>query len=323
MDTHRVAVLLLDGVSTFDIGVPSQIFGAARDRRTDAALYDVVVCTADGRPVRTAAGFTVTPDPAADGALATADTVVVTGVKGPRAYLGPPPQPELVAVLRDAAARRRLVSLCTGAFVLAAAGVLDGRPATTHWSYAEEFRARYPAVRLDPDVLFVDDGSVLTSAGVGAGIDLCLHVVRSDHGADVANHAARRCVVPPWRAGGQSQFIERPVPGDDGGSASTAATRAWAAQRLDQPLRLRTLAEHSSMSVRTFTRRFREETGVSPARWLARQRLDLARQLLERTDLPVDSVAGRAGFGTATSLRQHLHAEIGVPPSEYRRTFHS
>jgi len=324
IEAHRVAVLLLDGVSTFDIGVPSQIFGAARDRRTDAPLYDVRVCTADGAPVRTAAGFTVTPDPRSDGALATADTVVVTGVKGPSAYLGPPPSPALVHVLRDAAAHRRLVSLCTGAFVLAAAGVLDGRPATTHWSYADEFLARHPAVRLDPGVLFVDDGSVLTSAGVGAGIDLCLHVVRRDHGADVANHAARRCVVPPWRAGGQRQYIERPLPGGDSGAvASTAATRAWAAQRLDRPLQLRDLAEHSTMSVRTFTRRFREETGVSPARWLAAQRLDLARRLLERTDLSVDAVAGRAGFGTATSLRQHLHAEVGVAPSEYRRTFHS
>jgi transcriptional regulator GlxA family with amidase domain len=314
---HTVGLLLQDGVSVFDIGVPPQLFGAATDAE-GRRLYEVLVCSVDGGPVRTSAGFTACPEHDL-AALAGADTVVVAGVKGPAAYLGPPPPSRLLEVLRDAAAHRRLMSICTGAFTLAAAGVLDGRPATTHWSYAEEFMARYPRVRLDPDVLFVDDGAVLTSAGVGAGVDLCLHVVRRDHGSEVANRVARRCVVPPWRAGGQSQFIERPLPSV--ADTSTEPTRAWAARHLGRPLRLTELAEHSRMSVRTFTRRFREETGMSPARWLAQQRLDLARRLLESTDLPVDAVAGRAGFGTATSLRQHLHAAIGVAPGEYRRTF--
>jgi transcriptional regulator GlxA family with amidase domain len=213
------------------------------------------------------------------------------------------------------------MSICTGAFVLAAAGLLDDRPATTHWAYEEQFRAHFPRVKLDPDVLFVDDGDVLTSAGVAAGLDLCLHVVRNDHGSAVANRAARRCVVPPWRDGGQSQFIERPVP--EVGDTSTAHTRAWALARLDQPLDLEQLARHAGLSVRTFTRRFREETGVSPGRWLAGQRVEHARRLLETTDLPIEAVAGRAGFGTAASLRQHLQATIGVAPAAYRRTFRS
>jgi transcriptional regulator GlxA family with amidase domain len=174
-------------------------------------------------------------------------------------------------------------------------------------------------VSLDPGVLFVDDGDVLSSAGVAAGIDLCLHLVRRDHGSDIANRAARRCVVPAWRDGGQSQFIERPVPEPTG--TTTSATRAWALTRLEVPLDLADLASHASMSVRTFTRRFREETGVSPGRWLVRQRIEYARRLLESTDLPIDQVAGRAGFGTTASLRQHLHATVGVSPGHYRRTF--
>jgi transcriptional regulator GlxA family with amidase domain len=211
------------------------------------------------------------------------------------------------------------VSICTGAAVLAAAGLLDGRPATTHWAWANRVHLLYPLVRLDPDVLFVDDGSVLTSAGVAAGVDLCLHVVRSDHGSEIANRAARRCVVPPWRDGGQAQFIERPVP--TSADTGTAATRAWALDRLADPVGLGDLAGHARMSVRTFTRRFREETGVSPARWILRQRVERARLLLETTDLSVDVVARRSGLGSATSLRQHLQSAIGVAPSAYRRTF--
>ena len=183
----------------------------------------------------------------------------------------------------------------------------------------ERFRSRYPQVKLDPDVLFVDDGDVLTSAGVAAGIDLCLHVVRRDHGSEVANRAARRCVVPPWRDGGQAQFIERVVPSTP--DTSTGPARQWALSRLDRPLDLAVLAGHARMSVRSFTRRFRDETGLSPSQWLTGQRVELARMLLETTDLPVDAVARRAGFGTAVSLRQHLHAAVGVSPLAYRRTF--
>jgi transcriptional regulator GlxA family with amidase domain len=226
---------------------------------------------------------------------------------------------ELAELLREAAASARLVSICTGAFVLAAAGLLDGRPATTHWVHSAAFARLFPKVRLDPDVLFVDDGDVLTSAGNAAGIDLLLHVVRRDHGSEVAARVARRSVVAPWREGGQSQFIERPVP--EPGDVGTAATRAWALQRLGEPLTLADLAAHAQMSVRTFTRRFREETGSSASRWLVQQRVALARQLLESTDVPVERVAVEAGFGTTASMRQHLHAAIGVAPLAYRRTF--
>jgi transcriptional regulator GlxA family with amidase domain len=212
-----------------------------------------------------------------------------------------------------------MVSICTGSFVLAAAGLLDGRPATTHWVHAPAFARLFPQVDLDPDVLFVDDGDVLTSAGNAAGIDLMLHIVRRDHGSEVAARVARRSVVAPWREGGQSQFIERPVPSP--GDTGTAATRAWALERLAEPLTLAEMATHARMSTRTFTRRFREETGQSATQWLVQQRVALARRLLESTDAPVERVAADAGFGTPASLRQHLHAAIGVAPLTYRRTY--
>jgi transcriptional regulator GlxA family with amidase domain len=315
---HRVAVLALDHVVAFDLGTPAQVFGAARDA-SGRRLYQITTCTPDGGPVRSTGGFQVLPDHDL-GATTTADTVIVPGIHG-----GPPltdgtVDPIVAGALRKAHARgARVMSICTGASVLAAAGLLDGRPATTHWWHAERISRLYPNVKIDPDVLFVDDGEILTSAGVGAGIDLCLHVVRRDHGSEVANRAARRCVVPPWRDGGQAQYIERPVPA--GGPATTAAAREWALHHLGEPLTLRQLAAHASMSVRTFTRRFRDETGVSPGRWLLQQRVDHARLLLETSDLTVDQVARRAGFGTAGSLRQHFQAALGVPPTAYRRTF--
>ena len=213
----------------------------------------------------------------------------------------------------------RWVSICTGAFVLAAAGILDGHRATTHWKYADDFRRLHPAVAVDEDVLFTDDGRVLTSAGLSAGIDLCLHLVRTDHGTAVANAVARHMVVPPWRDGGQAQFIERHVPRRT--DETTSDVRAWAQAHLHQSLDVTTLARRSSMSVRTFTRRFREETGQSPGAWVTQQRIRHAQHLLEATDLPVDQVATRAGMGTAASLRQHLRASVGVSPSAYRRTF--
>jgi transcriptional regulator GlxA family with amidase domain len=315
MTPHRIAVLALDRVVTLDLGVPSQVFHAARDSAGQRP-YQVRVCTPGAAPVRAAAGFAVLPEHGLE-LLATADTVIVPGIT---IRSGPP---EVAAEVRDAlraaAGRARIMSICTGAFILAGSGLLDGRPATTHWAHAELFRSRYPRVLLDPDVLFVDDGDVLTSAGVAAGFDLCLHVVRRDHGSEIANRAARSCVVPPWRDGGQSQFIERPVPA--AGGSTTAATREWAMARLDRPLDLPELARHARMSVRTFTRRFRDETGMSPGRWLVLQRVEHARRLLETTDLPVDQVARRAGFGTGASLRQHLHATVGVAPAAYRRTF--
>jgi transcriptional regulator GlxA family with amidase domain len=213
----------------------------------------------------------------------------------------------------------RIVPICTGAFVLAAAGLLDGRRATTHWAGADIFRAWYPQVELDPNVLFVDEGDVLTSAGAASGIDVCLHLVRKDHGSELANHVARMCVVPPWREGGQAQYIERPVP--DVTANGTSAARQWALQNLHQQLTLADLAEQSHMSLRTFARRFNEEVGMSPGRWLIQQRIDRAKHLLESTDLSVDDVAGQVGFAAGTSLREHLHAAIGVSPLAYRRTF--
>jgi transcriptional regulator GlxA family with amidase domain len=314
---HRVAVLALDGVVGFDLGTPPQVFGAARD---DAGrpLYEVRVCTVGAAATRSASGYAVAPEHGLE-ALAWADTVVVAGVEG-RCAAGPFPV-EALEALRDAAGRARTVSICTGAFVLASAGLLDGRPATTHWLWADLFRELHPAVLLDPQVLFVDDGDVLTSAGVAAGVDLCLHLVRRDHGAAVANRAARRCVVPPWRSGGQSQFIERQVPAVT--ETSTAGARAWALEHLAEPLDLAALAARARMSVRTFTRRFRDETGLSPARWLAEQRVDRARHLLETTDLPVDQVARHSGFGTAAALRAQMAAAVGVAPSAYRSTFRS
>lgn len=203
--------------------------------------------------------------------------------------------------------------------MLAAGGLLDGRRATTHWQEIEHFHQTFPRVDVDQDVLFIDGGDILTSAGAAAGVDLCLHLVRLDHGSAVASQVARSCVVPPWRDGGQAQYVDRPVP--EATTASTSATRAWALDRLDQALSLAELAGHARMSVRTFTRRFRSEVGLTPGEWLTLQRVQLARQLLESSDLPIDHVAQQAGFNTGNSLRQHLRAAIGVSPAAYRRTF--
>lgn len=318
-EPHRVAVLALPGVVPFELGMPSRIFGATVDA-DERPLYETVTCTLDGGPVRTSADFTITPEHGPE-VLATAGTVVIPPAHDdadPVYRTGELGEP-LAAALALIAPGARIVSICVAGYVLAAAGLLDGRTATTHWWYAEHFQRLFPHVRVDPDVLFVADGDVYTSAGVAAGVDLCLHLVRRDHGSVVANRTARSCVVPPWRDGGQAQYIERPVPvhGDQG----TAPTRAWALQRLDRPLTLDDLAGHARMSRRTFTRRFRDETGTSPGEWLTAQRVEAARHLLEATDLAVDQVAARTGFGTGTSLRQHLRAAVGVSPGAYRRTF--
>ncbi|MFE2263508.1 GlxA family transcriptional regulator [Streptomyces griseosporeus] len=316
---HRVAVLALDGLLPFELGIPHRIFGRPRDalRRR---LYDVVTCSVrPPGPVQTDADFAIDVQHGPE-ILASADTVIV-----PASYeLGPVYDDgvlseELAAAFALIRPGTRLASICTGSYVLAAAGVLDGRPATTHWADADRFQRMFPRVRVDPDVLFIDDGDVLTSAGVAAGLDLCLHMVRRDHGTAVANEVARRTVVPPYRDGGQAQYIERPVP--DPQQATTTAARAWALGRLHEPIQLRDMAAQEAMSVRTFTRRFREETGVSPGQWLTQQRVERARQLLESTGLSVDQVARRAGFGTAQSMRQHLQAALGVTPTAYRRTF--
>ena len=317
MSSHVVAVLALDPVIGYDLAIPPAVFGYAVDA-DGHPCYDVRLCGLGTGPVRATAGYSIVPDYDAS-ALAAADTVVIPGTRiaGPRNDATLPA--ELETALSTLRPGTRIMSICTGAFVLAAAGLLDDRPATTHWSYAEEFRALYPAVRLDENALYVDDGDVLTSAGLSAGLDLCLHVLRRDHGSDVANRVARQMVVPPWRHGGQSQFIERQVPEPD--STGTAPTRAWALARLDDPLDLETLAEHARMSVRTFSRRFKAETGQSPGTWLQTQRLRHALHLLETTDLPVDRIADTAGLGSAASLRHHMRTELGVAPLTYRKTF--
>ncbi|MFK0115564.1 GlxA family transcriptional regulator [Streptomyces sp. NPDC090994] len=307
---ERVVVLALDGVYPFELGIPSRILGAADGR------YEVLTCTVDGRPVRTEADFTVTAEHGPE-VLATADTVVVAAVAPSR--ITDALTDEATAALARVPPDARLLSICTGAFVLAAAGLLDGRRATTHWQLTDVFRRMFPRVTLDPDVLFVHDGRILTSAGAASGVDVCLHLIREDHGSALANAVARRCVVPPFRDGGQAQYIEQPVPRT--GAASTAATRAWALERLDESLTLADLAAHAGMSLRTFARRFDDEVGLSPGRWLIQQRVARARHLLESSDLPVDQIAGRVGFATGASLRQHLHAAIGVSPQAYRRTF--
>ncbi|MFE9694790.1 GlxA family transcriptional regulator [Micromonospora sp. NPDC005806] len=315
---HRIAVLALDGVVGLDLGTPAQVFGTAR---TDdlTPLYAVATCTPGRQPIRSTAGFQVLPDHGLE-LLESADTVIVPGIHEGSPMTDGTVDPEVAAALRAAHERgARIMSICTGAFVLAAVGLLDGRRATTHWAYADRFRRLHPGVDLDPEVLFLDSDGVLTSAGVAAGIDLCLHVIRTDHGSAVANRSARRCVVPPWRDGGQAQYIERPVPRTT--ETGTAATREWARQRLHQPVALRDLAAHARMSVRTFTRHFRSETGLSPAQWLLQQRTEHARLLLETTDLTVDEIARHAGFGTTAALRQHFHHRVGVAPTAYRHTF--
>ncbi|MEU6463480.1 helix-turn-helix domain-containing protein [Streptomyces sp. NPDC046976] len=316
---HRVAVLALDGLLPFELGIPHRIFGRPRDA-LGRSLYEVFTCSVrPPGPVETDADFAVQV-PHGPEALARADTVIV-----PASYeLGPVFEEgrlteELAAALARIRPGTRLASICTGVYVLAAAGYLDGRPATTHWAEADHFQRLFPRIEVNADVLFIDDGDVLTSAGVAAGIDLCLHMVRRDFGSAVANDVARRMVVPPHRDGGQAQYIERPVP--DPQLATTTGARAWALARLHEPIQLRDLAEQEAMSVRTFTRRFREEVGVSPGQWLSRQRVERARQLLESTDLSMDQVARTSGFGTAQSMRQHVQQALGVTPTAYRRTF--
>jgi len=310
---HRVAVLALDEVVGFDLPMASQILGEAR--RDGEPLYDVRVCGVEPT-VRVTSGYRLQLDHGPE-ALAEADTVIVPGthcVPVRRDGVLPPAVAEALALVPEHA---RWMSICTGAFVLAAAGRLDGRRATTHWARAADFRRLFPAVELDEDVLFVDEGDLLTSAGLAAGIDLCLHVLRRDHGSEVANAVARYSVVAPWRDGGQAQFIAAPVPDDRAGG--TAPARTWALEHLAEPIAVADLAAVCAMSVRTFTRRFRAETGRSPAAWLLAQRLARARHLLETTTLPVDRVATAAGLGSASSLRAHLGATLGVSPLAYRR----
>jgi transcriptional regulator GlxA family with amidase domain len=314
---HRVVVLLLDPVIGFDAAIAPTLFGAANTAEGDP-LYEVVTCGLTTEPVASTNGFAVVPQAGAE-ALATADTLIVPGTRYRPARVDGVLEPEVAAALASVPEDCRRVSICTGAFVLAAAGLLDGRPATTHWQYADDLRELHPQVQVDENVLFIDDGDVLTSAGLAAGVDLCLHIIRRDHGAQVANAVARYCVVPPWREGGQAQFIDRHLPPED--TASTADVRTWAVGNLDQPLSIEQLARRAGMSPRTFIRRFREETGESPGAWVRARRLDHARELLEQRDLPVDEIARLSGLGTGANLRHHLRRGLGMSPSSYRKVF--
>ena len=314
---HRVVVLVTHGVPPFELGVACEVFGLARPEILDPWPYELTLASADAPPLRTNVGFSLA-DVESLRALDRADTIVIPAWPGTASNV---PDDATIAALRRAHRRgTRLLSVCSGAFALAHAGLLDGRHATTHWRYTSELAERFPAVVVDPNVLYVDEGQILTSAGTAAGIDLCLHVLRSDHGATVANAVARRMVVPPHRDGGQAQFVDAPV--REGGEVdSLAATLDWAIARLAEPLTVEVMARQSLMSPRTFARRFRATTGTTPLQWLLRQRILAAQQLLERTRLPVDVIASQCGFGSATALRTHFRRFVGTSPVAYRRTF--
>ncbi|NYD42515.1 GlxA family transcriptional regulator [Nocardioides panaciterrulae] len=311
-----IVVVAMDRTPLFHLSVPCEVLGADR---SDMGLprHDVRVARVGRGPVRSSSGVTLQA-PYGLEALDDAEVVIVPWWGRLEDEQLPA---RLLTGLRRAHARgARIVGLCGGAFALAEAGLLDGRRATTHWRYAEELAARYPQVRVDPRVLYVDEGDVLTSAGTAAAIDLCLHLLRSLSGAEVANAVARRMVVPPHRAGGQAQYVDVPVPdvrADDG----LASAMRWALEHLDRPLGVEELAEQAVMSRRTFTRQFRRRTGTSAHQWLLQQRTILAQRLLETTDLPVELVAGRSGFGSAVTLRTHFQRTLGTSPRDYRATF--
>jgi AraC family transcriptional activator FtrA len=313
MRRHRVVALLNPPQSPFELACAAEVFGTVRPEVP--AYYDFTVCAQDPGPLPTTLGYAMVVE-AGLAALQEADTIIVPGWEPP----GGPVPPAILAALRAAHRRRtRIVSICTGAFVLARAGLLDGRRATTHWRRAGELATAFPAVQVDPDVLYVDHDDVATSAGTGAGIDLCLHLVRTDHGAAYAGQVARSMVLPPHREGSQRQYAIQPAPArpDD----SLAALLEWATARLGTPLTLAVLAGRAGLSSRSLARRFAGQLGVSPGQWLLRQRLDAARALLEETDLPVDAIASRAGLASAANLRRRFRTAYGTTPGAYRRAF--
>jgi AraC family transcriptional activator FtrA len=323
-----VAALIGSRVAAFELGVVHEVFGLDR-AECDDRPYDLRVVAAYGSPVpvniyssggkpTSSVGSWSISTPWDIDSLNDADTLVIVTWPDPEL---PTPPAVLEAVQQAHRRGARIVSVCSGAFLLAEAGLLDGRRATTHWMYSDDLAARYPSIDVDPNVLFVDGGDgIFTSAGTAAGIDLCLHIVRLDHGAEVANTVARRMVVPPQRDGGQAQFVPSPVPpapDDD----TIAATIEWAMSHLDQPLQVDDLARRAMLSPRTFARRFGSVTGTTPMKWLARQRVLHAQRLLETTDLPIELVAQQCGFGTATVLRTHFRRVAGTSPLAYRRVF--
>ncbi|MFD8060070.1 helix-turn-helix domain-containing protein [Streptomyces cyaneofuscatus] len=306
-----VALAVTDGMLHFELALACEVFGSHAPDGADP-WYQLSLCGPDA--VR-AGRFRLEPDLGLDG-LVGAHTVIVPGW----ADIDQAPPADLVDAVRAShEAGARVASLCTGAFVLAAAGLLDGRRATTHWAHTQVLAERHPRVTVDPDVLYVDDDSVLTSAGKAAAMDLCLHLVRLDHGSAVANTLARRLVVPPHRDGGQAQFVTTPVPPPDG--RPLAELLPWAMRRLDRPLTVEDLARQARMSSRHLGRHFKSATGTTPLQWLLVQRIRRAQELLESTDDTVDAIAAATGMGTATTLRRHFHRTVGVPPDAYRRTF--
>lgn len=311
---RRVAVAVLDGVAPFELGVVCEVFGS--DRTDDGFPgYEFDLCSPGARPVRTSTGFTITPN----SDLAPLDRADLIAV--PAHSKGTPVSLELIEALCRAADRGAYVmSLCSGAFVLGEAGLLDGRRCTTHWRYAADLAERFPAAEVHPNALYIEDGTILTSAGTAAGIDLCLHLVRREHGSAVATKLARRMVVPPQRSGGQAQFVEAPVPrAPDAPTLEPLLT--WLVTNLERPATVEELALRAHMAPRTFARRFRAETGTTPHDWITAQRVLLARRLLEETNLGVDAVASRAGFGDAAALRHHFTRRVGATPHAYRSTF--
>lgn len=311
----KVVTVLLDGVHAFELGVVCEVFGIDR---TDEGLpaYDFTVVSAEGPTLRAQGGFTVSTPHGLE-LLEDADLIAVPAGSefATRGY-----PPELLAGLRRAADRgTRVLSVCSGVFVLGAAGLLDGRRCAVHWRHARELSRLYPRAVVEPDVLYVDEDPVITSAGTAAGIDACLHLVRKEQGPEVANKIARRMIVPPHRDGGQAQFIERPLPRST--CDTVGEVLVWMERHLDRDVTVEQLAARAHMSPRTFARRFQQETGTTPYRWILRQRVLLAQHLLEATDETVDAVAGRSGFGTAAALRHHFVRTLGTTPNAYRRTF--
>ncbi|MER5256205.1 helix-turn-helix domain-containing protein [Streptomyces sp. NPDC002855] len=310
-----VAVLLFSGGPIFESSIPLSVFGIDRQ---DAGVprYRLLVCAGEDGPLRTTGGLELTAPHGLE-AIGRAGTVVVPAW---RSITSPPPPEALDALRRAHEEGARIVGLCTGAFVLAAAGLLDGRPATTHWMYAPTLAKRYPSVHVDPRELFVDDGDVLTSAGTAAGIDLCLHIVRTDHGNEAAGALARRLVVPPRRAGGQERYLDRSLP-EEIGADPLAEVVAWALEHLHEQFDVETLAARAYMSRRTFDRRFRSLTGSAPLQWLITQRVLQAQRLLETSDYSVDEVAGRCGFRSPVALRGHFRRQLGSSPAAYRAAY--
>ncbi|MFI6035595.1 helix-turn-helix domain-containing protein [Streptomyces sp. NPDC051315] len=310
-----VAVLLFSGGPIFESSIPLSVFGIDRQ---DAGVprYRLLVCAGEDGPLRTTGGLELTAPHGLE-AISRAGTVVVPAW---RSITSPPPAEALDALRRAHEEGARIVGLCTGAFVLAAAGLLDGRPATTHWMYAPTLAKRYPSVHVDPRELFVDDGDVLTSAGTAAGIDLCLHIVRTDHGNEAAGALARRLVVPPRRSGGQERYLDRSLP-EEIGADPLAEVVAWALEHLHEQFDVETLAARAYMSRRTFDRRFRSLTGSAPLQWLITQRVLQAQRLLETSDYSVDEVAGRCGFRSPVALRGHFRRQLGSSPAAYRAAY--